>query len=248
MNIPTKIAPARAGNLPRPIPRHRLREKSSLIIAASCLLLIVIMLMFDQQTCSKLSDSRQFARSNLKLKILASQSNKQQQQYSRSARSRRNSTAEEMSNNSTQKRVQLSSQSNNQLKRFKTSVESIRLGSVRLSDFQERESSRFSSDSNNNSININNNTIPSSSDLDERPPQRNINSVNGTIDLSQYGQSDVDRLYGDALLVYFKNFNDTLPARRETIVLNGTDGRQVPVYKSESTSSRISSSKWGNSS
>lgn len=38
--------------------------------------------------------------------------------------------------------------------------------------------------------------------------RRNVNSVNGTIDLSQYEQSDVDRLYGDALLVYFKNFNE----------------------------------------
>lgn len=42
------------------------------------------------------------------------------------------------------------------------------------------------------------------------PPywRRNVKSVNGTIDLSQYEQSDVDRLYGDALLVYVKNFNE----------------------------------------
>lgn len=44
------------------------------------------------------------------------------------------------------------------------------------------------------------------------PPQgqtwrRNVSSINGTVDLSQYEQQDVDRLYGDALLVYFKNFN-----------------------------------------
>lgn len=37
---------------------------------------------------------------------------------------------------------------------------------------------------------------------------RNVNSINGTIDLSQYKSNDVDRLYGDALLVYFKNFNE----------------------------------------
>lgn len=37
---------------------------------------------------------------------------------------------------------------------------------------------------------------------------KNVNSINGTIDLSQYEQSDVDRLYGDALLVYLKNFNE----------------------------------------
>lgn len=42
------------------------------------------------------------------------------------------------------------------------------------------------------------------------PPywQRNVKSINGTIDIRQYEQSDVDRLYGDALLVYVKNFNE----------------------------------------
>lgn len=53
---------------------------------------------------------------------------------------------------------------------------------------------------------VNNNTVDSGLVLVE--PRRNVNSVNGTIDLSQYEQSDVDRLYGDALLVYLKNFNE----------------------------------------
>lgn len=53
---------------------------------------------------------------------------------------------------------------------------------------------------------VNNNTVDSGVVLVE--PRRNVNSVNGTIDLSQYEQSDVDRLYGDALLVYLKNFNE----------------------------------------
>lgn len=69
-----------------------------------------------------------------------------------------------------------------------------------------------SSDINNNGLlasspsnDLNNNTIYTT---DVVEPRRNINSVNGTIDLSQYEQSDVDRLYGDALLVYLKNFNE----------------------------------------
>lgn len=79
---------------------------------------------------------------------------------------------------------------------------------------------------------LNNNLIPSLGQQ-ELASRRDISSVNGTIDLSEYAQSDLDRLYGDALLVYLKNFNDTLPARRETIRVNGTVG-QVPIYRSES--------------
>lgn len=65
-------------------------------------------------------------------------------------------------------------------------------------------------DLNNNSPNIashdiNNNTIQVDSNQHNN---RNVNSVNGTIDLSLYANSDVDRLYGDALLVYLKNFNE----------------------------------------
>jgi len=69
-------------------------------------------------------------------------------------------------------------------------------------------------DINNNSrpnlvpYDVNNNTIGSASDQADQTWRRNVTSVNGTIDLSQYGQNDVDRLYGDALLVYLKNFNE----------------------------------------
>lgn len=38
--------------------------------------------------------------------------------------------------------------------------------------------------------------------------RRNVSSINGTIDVTEYQQNDLDRLYGDALLVYFKNFNE----------------------------------------
>lgn len=63
-------------------------------------------------------------------------------------------------------------------------------------------------DTNNNSIvagkedDISNNIEHSSS------WRRNIDSVNGTVDVSMYERNDIDRLYGDALLVYFKNFNE----------------------------------------
>lgn len=119
---------------------------------------------------------------------------------------------------------------NNHLKRFKTAVDSIQLGSIRLFDqINNNESAASTGNSrlqitiNNNDLNnnnnnntwsndINNNTIESSSDNliveQQTSIQRNISSINGTIDLSQYGQNDVDRLYGDALLVYFKNFNE----------------------------------------
>lgn len=62
------------------------------------------------------------------------------------------------------------------------------------------------------SSDINNNTLSGADDasnqLYQPQWQRNISSVDGTIDLSQYGRNDVDRLYGDALLVYLKNFNE----------------------------------------
>lgn len=67
--------------------------------------------------------------------------------------------------------------------------------------------------SNSNEIDLNNNTISLDDDSRRgqqrhRPRQNVVDSVNGTVDLSQYQQTDVDRLYGDALLVYFKNFNE----------------------------------------
>lgn len=94
---------------------------------------------------------------------------------------------------------------------------------------------RKSSNSEQEASDLNNNLIPSAGrELGARP---NINSVNGSIDLSEYSQTDLDRLYGDALLVYLKNFNETLPARRETIRINGTTN-QVPIYKSETRTGR----------
>ena len=63
-------------------------------------------------------------------------------------------------------------------------------------------------DTNNNSIearkedDINNNIEPPGN------WRRSIDSVNGTVDVSLYERNDIDRLYGDALLVYFKNFNE----------------------------------------
>lgn len=74
--------------------------------------------------------------------------------------------------------------------------------------------SPLSNDINNNgnaANDLNNNMIATdrSDDRLASPAwRRNVDSINGTIDLSQYQQSDVDRLYGDALLVYFKNFNE----------------------------------------
>lgn len=61
-----------------------------------------------------------------------------------------------------------------------------------------------------NSNDVNNNIISVSDEAANQQQhwQRNVSSINGTIDLSQYGQNDVDRLYGDALLVYLKNFNE----------------------------------------
>lgn len=89
----------------------------------------------------------------------------------------------------------------------------------------------------NNDLNNNNTLITEPNEVNVGDSWRNnpavvSRSVNGTIDLSQYGQNDVDRLYGDALLVYLKNFNETLPARREMISVNGTQS-QVPIYRSE---------------
>lgn len=55
---------------------------------------------------------------------------------------------------------------------------------------------------------MNNNSIDTEGGGAQPSWRQNIDSVNGTVDLSQYNQNDVDRLYGDALLVYFKNFNE----------------------------------------
>lgn len=83
-----------------------------------------------------------------------------------------------------------------------------------------RSLSLYDSNNNNNNNNhltsppnpndVNNNSIQTSMAQSSQTDnwRRDISSVNGTIDLSQYEQNDVDRLYGDALLVYFKNFNE----------------------------------------
>lgn len=123
-------------------------------------------------------------------------------------------------------------------KRFRTSLTSVgrtsnavtsfesnarRLNTTTTSQLEQRFSlirDHSSSDNNNNNDDsastndVNNNTISGSSgQVDnnhkhQRHQSRIRNSVNGTIDLSEYEQSDVDRLYGDALLVYVKNFNE----------------------------------------
>lgn len=93
------------------------------------------------------------------------------------------------------------------------------LSAAALKETLAAEPSSRTSDANNNnnnntvvseSLDINSNiiSIDKTDDMAKFVPARNINSINGTIDLSQYEQSDVDRLYGDALLVYFKNFNE----------------------------------------
>lgn len=142
-------------------------------------------------------------------------------------------------------------QPNNQPKRFKSSADQQ---SRQISDFLNSgtnlsavasNSSASSLDVNNNTRHrqdeandLNNNAIQTEVSANQQPNwRRNINSINGTIDLSEYAQNDVDRLYGDALLVYLKNFNETLPARRETISLNGSSS-QVPIYRSESRVAR----------
>jgi len=61
---------------------------------------------------------------------------------------------------------------------------------------------------NNSTNDVNNNSLATGPPVYRANWRRDINSVNGTVDLSQYEQNDVDRLYGDALLVYFKNFNE----------------------------------------
>lgn len=83
------------------------------------------------------------------------------------------------------------------------------------STFNENSDINNNDDFHNRSLDssdVNNNTLSGTDDVNnqlyQQQWQRNINSVNGTIDLSQYGQNDVDRLYGDALLVYLKNFNE----------------------------------------
>lgn len=68
---------------------------------------------------------------------------------------------------------------------------------------QERTRQELANDMNNNSIDSG-----STNGHLAQTWRQNVNSANGTVDLSQYSQSDVDRLYGDALLVYFKNFNE----------------------------------------
>lgn len=88
-------------------------------------------------------------------------------------------------------------------KRFKSSFK----GSAAPNDLNNNSSSSSS----NNSTNLNHNDIQV--DLEDIPNQprnwrRNVSSINGTIDVTEYQQNDLDRLYGDALLVYFKNFNE----------------------------------------
>lgn len=177
----------------RPRPRQQVEADCSRVLIAgwrssSLLLLLVlsISILFSLQPtlANSLTRARRIAR---------------QRTFERSQNSTTSGTEMKSTSNSTQsKRISLSASSNQQQKRFKTSLNNLQLGSVRLAD----------SNNNQPSNDINNNTISGSSDEPIESHQRNVNSINGTIDLSQYGQSDVDRLYGDALLVYFKNFNE----------------------------------------
>lgn len=88
-------------------------------------------------------------------------------------------------------------------KRFKSSLNSTLTGQARSSGDDLNNNNSTHLDSND----LNNNSIMSGR-ADQPTWRRNVDSINGTIDLSQYQQTDVDRLYGDALLVYFKNFNE----------------------------------------
>lgn len=106
-----------------------------------------------------------------------------------------------------------------QRKRFKSNVDDIR-GQASTGSPSQVISANYRA---NNSSDINNNLINTNEQANASKAQvlvsnegqngnqtwcRNVNSINGTIDLSQYKANDVDRLYGDALLVYFKNFNE----------------------------------------
>lgn len=92
---------------------------------------------------------------------------------------------------------------NNQasLKRFKSSFR----GSAVSNDLNNNTPSPT------NSTNVASNEIQVDGDEIINQPRNwrtNVSSINGTIDVTEYQQNDLDRLYGDALLVYFKNFNE----------------------------------------
>ena len=102
--------------------------------------------------------------------------------------------------------LESSNSSNTSHQRFASSAITSRSSSLSLHDDDNNNSNNNNTDRMTNNLDdVNNNSIHSGNQSGWR---RNISSINGTIDLSQYEQSDVDRLYGDALLVYFKNFNE----------------------------------------
>lgn len=77
-----------------------------------------------------------------------------------------------------------------------------------LADINNNNEFGLRNQSNPNDVNNNIISVSDEAANQQQQWQRNVSSINGTIDLSQYGQNDVDRLYGDALLVYLKNFNE----------------------------------------
>lgn len=77
---------------------------------------------------------------------------------------------------------------NNHSYQFEDSLASFTTNSANLND-----------DNNNSNLNISSSTAYW---------QSNVNSVNGTVDLSLYSETQRNILYDDALLVYLKNFNE----------------------------------------
>lgn len=107
-----------------------------------------------------------------------------------------------------------STRATHQKKRFKTSGEApeLPLGqrSAPINETSDAQRVRQHWRTNQVDNDLNNNSIASDDNNNNSGPswRRNVNSLNGTVDLSQYERNDIDRLYGDALLVYFKNFNE----------------------------------------
>lgn len=138
-----------------------------------------------------------------------------------------NSTAMQIeSTQANRKRPELKSAGQSKVKRFRTNLSNVRVTN-RVSEIMNSQESISSNSSallynsyyndinNNNSTNqqddVNNNIVqidPYPGNSTAQTWTRNVDSINGTVDLSRYGQNGVDRLYGDALLVYLKNFNE----------------------------------------
>lgn len=210
----TAPEPRSCNLLPRPERKKSdsflLRQSGIRLVIAACSVLLIVMLIPFETKSTRL-DWPTVASADAAVR-------QGRFENQRAIRMRRNSTQESSIMKSRQQNSQINQKrtstvfNSTQQKRFKTATSGINLGSIRLSDSQNLiafESRTSRNDLNNNS-DVNNNNNPSANSIDDRPVGRsvNVNSVNGTIDLSQYGQNDVDRLYGDALLVYFKNFNE----------------------------------------